>query len=291
MINYREDILHGSESFPVAYYKLEPLHIRYHMAFHWHPEHEILYMKRGKLRLVLNQTEYTAVAGDLFFIQGGTFHSGVASDEAVYYCIVFDPSRMLPSAYEGYRDIMDLSCGNIQTDKYLGRGRGQLFDTVHAIIDEFEKENDKSTLGITGNLFVFLDRIVKEHSEMTALRSTEHSLKMLSVMRRVLYRIETEYASVLTLESLAETAHLSPNYFCRFFKKLTGRSPIDYLISYRIGMAEYMLKNSDKSITETAFSCGFCDVSNFIKCFKREKGISPKQYVLSLKKTDAAIKR
>ena len=63
-----------------------------------------------------------------------------------------------------------------------------------------------------------------------------------------------------------------------FFKKMTNRTPIDYLNVYRIEMASKKIINTDLSITDIAFSCGFNDLSYFIKTFKKITGITPRKY-------------
>ncbi len=258
--------------------------MRYHMAFHWHPEHEILYVKKGKLHLKLNQVEYTAVAGDLFFIQGGTFHEGVAEDEAVYYCIVFNPTQMIPQEYAEYERLIELSNNRLHTKQYLGNGASSLLDIALKLVEAFEEKDKIPILLTTGLLIEFMGEMIEHHTDADVLPPSDRSVKTLSAIRNVLYKIETDYASNLTLSELAAIANLSENYFCRLFKKMTSYSPIDYLISYRINIAEYMLKNSDKTITEIALDCGFDDVSHFIKFFKRKKGVTPKQYMLSMHK-------
>ena len=66
---------------------------------------------------------------------------------------------------------------------------------------------------------------------------------------------------------------------------MTGKSPIQYLNSYRIEIACNMLLSTELSITDICLNCGFNDLSYFIKTFKKEKNISPKKfrssYVLS----------
>ena len=71
---------------------------------------------------------------------------------------------------------------------------------------------------------------------------------------------------------------MSPKYFGAFFKQMTGKTPFDYLCTYRIEKAARMLKNTDKNVTEIAFCCGFNDLSYFIKRFKQTYGISPGSY-------------
>ena len=59
---------------------------------------------------------------------------------------------------------------------------------------------------------------------------------------------------------------------------MTGRTPIEYLKIYRIEKASKKLLNTDEAVTDIAFSCGFNDLSYFIKTFKELKNITPAQY-------------
>ena len=73
---------------------------------------------------------------------------------------------------------------------------------------------------------------------------------------------------------------MSPNYFCRYFRRLTGQTPIDYLITYRLESSCYALRTTDLTVTDIAFSCGFNDVSHFVKMFRKMYGMTPKSYRL-----------
>ena len=68
------------------------------------------------------------------------------------------------------------------------------------------------------------------------------------------------------------------SYFCRLFKAVTDKTPMEYLNSYRIEKAAAKLLSTDESVTDIAYSCGFNDLSYFIKVFRDFKGISPKQF-------------
>ena len=77
---------------------------------------------------------------------------------------------------------------------------------------------------------------------------------------------------------MAQVAGVSPKYFCSFFKTMTAKTPVEYLNNYRVEKAAAMLLSSDSSVTDIAFSCGFNDLSYFIKVFRDLKGISPKKF-------------
>jgi len=82
----------------------------------------------------------------------------------------------------------------------------------------------------------------------------------------------------LTLESLAERASLSPYYFTRVFKKVTGFTPHEYLIAARINSAKFLLKNTRLSIKEIGYSIGFHSESSFCTTFKKWVETTPSRY-------------
>ena len=90
--------------------------------------------------------------------------------------------------------------------------------------------------------------------------------------------IEENYASKVTLPDLAQACGLSPNYFCRYFKEITGQTPFEYITVYRIEAACEMLLAGEMSVTEVCFACGFNDLSYFIRIFKKIKGQTPRAY-------------
>ena len=97
-------------------------------------------------------------------------------------------------------------------------------------------------------------------------------------MKLVLQHIRRSYHREISLLELAALADMSPNYFCRYFRKMTGQTPIEYLITYRLESACLALRSSDMSVTDVAFACGFNDVSHFIKTFRKVYQITPKAY-------------
>ena len=97
-------------------------------------------------------------------------------------------------------------------------------------------------------------------------------------IKRVLSKIKNDYSQPLTLSELAETARLNPQYLCRAFRQVTGKTPIDYLNYYRIECAAEKLCYTNLSVTEIALSCGFNDLSYFNRLFKRHKNASPSAF-------------
>lgn len=92
--------------------------------------------------------------------------------------------------------------------------------------------------------------------------------------------IMQNYASPLTLEDVAMQAHLTPTAFCRYFKKHTRHTLVNFINKVRINEACKMLVNGQaKSIATIAYSCGFNSITNFNYVFKSITGVSPRDYI------------
>ena len=93
------------------------------------------------------------------------------------------------------------------------------------------------------------------------------------------------YMDELRLPELASMAGMSPSAFSRFFKLHTGRNISEYIIDLRLGYAARMLVDTAKSISEIGFDCGFNNLSNFNRIFKKKKGCSPSEFRENYHKT------
>ena len=97
--------------------------------------------------------------------------------------------------------------------------------------------------------------------------------------------ISTHYQDDLRLPELASIAGMSPSAFSRFFKLHTSRNLSEYIIDQRLGYASRQLVDTAKSISEICFSCGFNNLSNFNRIFKKKKGSSPTEFRENYRKT------
>lgn len=98
-----------------------------------------------------------------------------------------------------------------------------------------------------------------------------------SCVRTAVAAISAGYAEKLRLEQLAAAAGCSAAYLSRTFREHVGCSVYTYLMQYRLAMAERLLRE-DKSVTQVCYECGFYDCSHFIKCFKKQYGVTPLAY-------------
>ena len=101
--------------------------------------------------------------------------------------------------------------------------------------------------------------------------------------------ISKNYMDEVRLPQLADIAGMSPSAFSRFFKLHTGRNLTDYIIDIRLGAASRMLVDTTNSISEICFECGFNNLSNFNRIFKKKKGCSPSSFRENYHKTRIVV--
>ncbi|WP_207513422.1 helix-turn-helix domain-containing protein [Longitalea luteola] len=82
----------------------------------------------------------------------------------------------------------------------------------------------------------------------------------------------------ITLNEVARLANMSDAAFSRFFKQRTGNTFIDSLTEIRLGHASRLLIDTTQSIAEVAYHCGFNNISNFNRIFKKKKSCTPKDF-------------
>ena len=90
--------------------------------------------------------------------------------------------------------------------------------------------------------------------------------------------IDHHFKEPLTLDQLAEEAHMNKYYLSHAFKREYGVSPINYMISRRLEESKYLLAETDLSMSQIAQLLGFSSLSYFSQVFHRTQGIAPMEY-------------
>lgn len=103
-------------------------------------------------------------------------------------------------------------------------------------------------------------------------------------VQKVQEYINEHYKEDIRLGQLAELIGMTPVSFSRFFKLRTGKNLSDYIIDIRLGFASRLLVDSTMSVAEICYECGFNNISNFNRIFKKKKEVSPKEFRGNYKK-------
>ena len=276
-IDYKEHKEQGTFNFPLAFYHLSPSSPRYHMQHHWHTHYEIVRILSGTFHLTLDNETRILKPGECVLITGGTLHGGVPYEACVYECIVFDFQLLTQQNHACARTLYDITTHKIKIFPFLTDYSTEILPIIEKLCNSLLEKRTGYEFATQGYLYLLLSVILENHLYVEDIFDNSTAGRISSI-KNVLTYIADNYAQPITLDNLAKIAGMNPRYFCRYFKGITERTPIDYLNYYRIECACELLSTKDISIKETANTCGFNDESYFIKTFHKYKGITPKQF-------------
>lgn len=266
----------GTFDFPIELYYVDPSHPRYEMPFHWHMEHELILVLQGVLRLSVEGEAFELAPGDCMLIADGAIHGGTP-EGCIYECLVFDLERFLAGTTTCGQQVALLTEGEARLEGKFPAGT-QAAAIVSQLFQAMETERPGYELTTMGLLWQLWGELLGQRLLGAAEPGPPRDIRRAQAVKNVLRRIRSSYGQPLTLEDLAAEAALEPKYFCRVFRQITGRTPINYLNYYRVECAAELLCTTQGSITDIALECGFGDVSYFSRMFRRYKGQTPGQY-------------
>ena len=276
--HYHENWKRGTLDFPLKLYHVSPSHPRYVMALHWHIEFELIRVLKGSFKMTLNEKDVLITQNSSLLLLPGTLHAGIPED-CTYECIVFDMDILINKNDSTGKLIQTLKNQEMVSHYSFPCTDIQMQRVVDSIFDSISSRREGYQAIALGGLYQLVGLIFNKEYNNSDAPSTGTQYRRISQLKTVLAFFDANYHRPLTLEEIAECVNMSPKYFCRFFKEMTHRTPMDHLNYYRIERACYQLLTSDLSITEIAYNSGFNDLSYFIKTFKRYKGTTPKKYL------------
>lgn len=113
--------------------------------------------------------------------------------------------------------------------------------------------------------------------ELLSELSEDDSASKIDYPKTVKQYIKLRYADDISVEQIADRLNINRRYMSRIFKERYGKSVVDYLVDYRLKKASERLL-SGASVTDAAQTCGYRDVFNFSKMFKKKYGVPPKEF-------------
>ena len=222
-------------------------------------------------------------AGELIYIGEGVIHGG-EPENCIYECAVFDPKPLLMHTHAIRRYLYRIQRRQIQILMRFTQKQPEILTRAETLYGSLRKKSPGWEMTSLGALFELYGMIF-DREYYTPCASGDHTQGKLKQLKPVLEYMELNYQSPITLEDLSRLAGMSSKYFCRFFRAVIHRTPIDYLNYYRIERACYLMATEDISVTEAAYRCGFNDSSYFVRAFKKYKNVTPRQYMQRLEKT------
>ncbi|HET7732315.1 MAG TPA: helix-turn-helix transcriptional regulator [Paludibacter sp.] len=112
--------------------------------------------------------------------------------------------------------------------------------------------------------------------QLNKFRSSDFTKKIFEIVQKKDFELD------LTLDLLADRLCIAKSTLCNKLKKETGLSPIEFVRSVKLHLSIQLMSETELSIKEIAYSTGFNDPKYFSRCFKRQFGVTPKEYKVKL---------
>lgn len=245
----------------------------------FHEEIEIKYYYEGVSTLIVDKDIIVANPGDITVVNPFEIHANVDIGQAngKYLSIILNLDFLKELNPNG----LDLRKAFVTSGKKLYNHivNNQRMQSIILQVNEEikgEKENYRLVVyALITELFALLLRDYVNNEKV--LSKAEKYTKRADLISPALTKIFEDFNKKITIKELADLCSVSEYHFLRTFKKETGFTAIQYIINYRISLAETLLKTTENTIEEIAYACGFDDVSYFYRCYKKIKGISPKK--------------
>jgi oligo-1,6-glucosidase len=292
----KEERQHGNLSFPCAFYQAaheaNPPGLPFTVKHHWHEPIEIIYLEQDSYQIDINMTITHLKSPCFCFINSGELHA-IASDSDQYLeqAVVFSPELLTFAAPDPTQEqfLLPLAEHKLSFPSFLGPDHPafsevqQEFFRIRSIFfrenrfhsDQFTIENPISQLRLKASLLNIIGTLA-EHALLTSNEPVRNP--RVELLKTVISYIRQNYQQPLSLGELAALAAMNEQYFCRFFKKALGKTPVSYINSFRIQHAATLLCTTELPVTEICLESGFNNLGHFMKEFKKATRFTPLQF-------------
>ena len=250
-------------------------------TWHWHSYFEITWVLEGKGNYFVNGQEYTMEKDDIIIFNNVEPHGWkllggnmkllvmIFSPEFVAEKIsVFDAEYLKPFVERG---------SNFKNR--VGREEKvneEIRISIREIHQEWNERKEGYPLMIKANVLRILTMLIRAYQDETKsgemLKEKKNAMKRLE---QAFTYINDHYCEKITLEEVASSVYMSSNYFSSYFRRVANISFSDYVTRLRVNRAREMLRENGANVTEIAMECGFNNISNFYRLYKKHMGKTP----------------
>lgn len=221
----------------------------------------LIFIESGTMEILLDSKYQLAQKGDIVLLDCYNPHAYRTGTGCETTWLHFDGKLA-----KGYYEHLSKEMGNIMTISNFREALHILSDLFSSFCKRDLKPEAQMSITI-GNLLLTLF-----NNSSTGAASASDGI------RKVTSYLTQNFSKSISLAEMADMAGLSLYHFTRKYKKETGVTPHQFLLSTRMSAAKYYLSNTSMTIKEIALSCGFEDESTFCYSFRKREGRTPKQF-------------
>lgn len=250
---------------------------------HFHQEWELIWLLDNPLTVSGGGGSFRAEKGSLLLFQPNEPHELHKIDEnCTFLCLQVSPELL--------RLETDLVAQTILLNPYLGDAVASAREKLLEIAEAYLNREPYSSLYCIGNACLLFYRIlgaipVRAITREELISQQKRNKRLESLIRFV----DENYMHKIRLSDFAEAEGFSMSYLSHFIKSTLNQSFQEYVNSVRVNCACKLISGGEEKLTAVCMASGFSDYRYFSAAFKRQFGMTPEQYKLSLKKPENAV--
>ena len=280
----KEVLTYGTEAFPIAFFDDDLTKVA--VPDHWHDELEIVVITEGKVLVRIAGREFLLAAGDGYFANSAVLHAAELRTAAGHqHAMVFNPGVISAPGTLAWKTCVEPLLGDPQLPFVRLSSsvpwQKEILDCCEKAWELGAYDQADYPIGVPYLLGKAIAGLARHADTVKSeLRYTgRHQRDELRIKKALLF-IEMNYGNAVTVEDIARSAGISVSSCLRLFGSIIGSTPIRCLIRFRLRKAaEEFQRKSGTTIAETAYSCGFSDASYFNRCFRKEYGMTPSEFI------------
>jgi len=220
----------------------------------------------GKMRFFIDGALIELNPGEVIYVKKGSFTGTLKKSKVAYARCV----SLFPEGLAAFLSTVDTDTAQLLSDSAVFRLDEDGMREYESIISSLDKE----VRGVKAVELIMRQLLVLHCQECKKLDGPPND----SLTAKILSKLDEESLVISSAAEIASALGYSQNYLSKFFKQKMNISLHDFLIAKKLFIALQML-TSGKSVTETAYTCGFSSTSHFISVFRAHYGKTPRQYV------------
>lgn len=250
---------------------------------HFHQEWELMWLLDNPLMVSRGGGSFRAEKGSLLLFQPNEPHELRMIDETcTFLCLQVSPELL--------RLENDLVTEDVLLNPYLGDRAAGVRSALLEIADAYLSREPYSALLCIGRTFLMFHQIlgsipVRAITREERISQEKRNKRLTSLIRFV----DENYMHKIRLSDFAEAEGFSMSYLSHFIKSTLNQSFQEYVNSVRVNCACKLISGGEEKLTAVCMASGFSDYRYFSAAFKKQFGMTPEQYKLSLKKPENAV--
>lgn len=261
--------------------------------YHYHDHYEIHVTLAGEAEFFIEGEVYTLVPGTILLIHSNDLHR-IMKQNSDYFArvYIFLTSNFLQkhsTRKSNLEKAFITSDKNNHRSKVIKMPKNKLVDQLSFVIDSTDKIAKNlfgADIELENQLVTFIVNINRWLQDLEIVEEVQG--KSDPIMDEMLRYVSVHIKDDLNLDLMEKEFYLSKFHIIRSFKKYTGMSFYQYVLKKRLLLSKQLLQKN-KNVVDIYMDCGFTTYTNYLRAFKKEFGMTPKEFIQQSEKIQTTI--